>query len=290
MRILIQTLTGGLLVYLAYCCLLFLLQRHILFPRGQIGAPSPEPSSIAGLERIWLDTDFGKTEAWFLPPSTSHGAGRAPALIFAHGNAELIDFWPLEFKKITSLGIGVLLVEYPGYGRSQGAPSQKSITETFVAAYDAIVARNDVDPSRIVLLGRSLGGGAVCALAEKRPAAALILLSAFTSVRSLALNFLFPGFLVLDTFDNLSMVKSYPGPVLVVHGRNDNLIPYKHGTALCRAARQCRMLTYDCGHNDCPPSWDIFCKDVESFLLAAGIMHKSPQQAVAQTKIPLSGH
>jgi hypothetical protein len=141
-----------------------------------------------------------------------------------------------------------------------------------VAAYDALVARKDVDPSRIVLFGRSLGGGAVCALAAKRPSAALILLSTFTSVQSLASHFLVPGFLVLDPFDNLALVGSYSGPVLVVHGSNDNLIPYDHGTALYRAAQRGKMLTYDCRHNDCPPSWDAFWQDVESFLLGAGII------------------
>lgn len=283
MRILVQILAGSLFLYLAYCCLLFLLQRQILFPRSQIKAPSALARNISGLEKIWLDTNYGKVEAWFLPPAPDHGAVCAPAVIFAHGNAELIDFWPEELNRFTPLGIGVLLVEYPGYGRSQGSPSQKSITETFVAAYDALVARKDVDPSRIVLFGRSIGGGAVCALAAKRPSAALILLSTFTSVQSLASHFLVPGFLVLDPFDNLALVGSYSGPVLVVHGSNDNLIPYDHGTALYRAAQRGKMLTYDCRHNDCPPSWDAFWQDVESFLLGAGII-SAPKSDLQRTR------
>jgi len=102
----------------------------------------------------------------------------------AHGNGELIDFWPNELNRFTNLGIGVLLVEYPGYGRSTGPQSQSSITEAFVTAYDTLCARADVEASKIILVGRSLGGGAVCALAAKRPAAALILMSTFTSARS----------------------------------------------------------------------------------------------------------
>jgi pimeloyl-ACP methyl ester carboxylesterase len=273
-RTVIQIASVVLLLYLVYCCLLFLFQRYILFPRGQIEAPSGMAKSISGLEKIWLDTSYGKVEAWFLPPAPQHGMEPVPAIIFAHGNAELIDFWPEEFRKLTPLGIGVLLVEYPGYGRSEGSPSQRNITEAFVAAYDALVARKDVDPSRIVLFGRSLGGGAVCALAAERPSAALILLSTFTSVQSCASSFFVPGFLVLDRFDNLAVVGSYPGPVLVIHGRNDSLIPYKHGAALHRATRRGEMLTYDCGHNDCPPSWDTFWRDVELFLLDAGIIDK----------------
>ena len=74
----------------------------------------------------------------------------------------------------------------PGYGRSAGSPSEKSITEAFLAAYDAITTRDDVDPSQVILFGRSLGGGAVCALSKYRPIKALILMSTFTSVRSMA--------------------------------------------------------------------------------------------------------
>lgn len=271
-HVLVQITSGVLILYVAYCSLLFLFQRQILFPRNQLGVPSGMGKNIAGLEKMWLHTSYGKVEAWFLPPPPDRGAESAPAVIFAHGNAELIDFWPEEFSNFTPLGIGVLLVEYPGYGRSDGTPSQRSTIEAFVAAYDALLARKDVDPSRIVLFGRSLGGGAVCALATERPSAALVLLSTFTSVRSLASKFLVPGFLVRDRFDNLAVVSSYSGPVLVIHGRNDSLIPYKHGVALYRAARHGEMLTYDCRHNDCPPSWDTFWRDMQTFLHHAGII------------------
>ena len=271
-HIVVRIALGVFLLYVAYCCLLFLFQRQILFPRYQIEVPSGLTKKFSGLEEIWLDTSFGRIEAWLLGPAQDHGSQPAPAVIFAHGNAELIDFWPEELNRFTSLGMSVLLVEYPGYGRSEGSPSQRSITETFIAAYDALVARKDVDSSRIVLFGRSLGGGAVCALAEKRPSAALILLSTFTSVQSCASNFLVPGFLILDEFDNLAVIGSYRGPVLVVHGRNDDLIPYEHGVALCQEAQRGEMLTYDCRHNDCPPNWETFWRDMKSFLIQAEII------------------
>jgi fermentation-respiration switch protein FrsA (DUF1100 family) len=276
MNVVVQIILGALLLYAAYCCLLFLFQRQVLFPRHHIGAPLGIAKGISGLERIWLNTRGGKVEAWFLPTTTDREGQPAPAVIFAHGNAELIDFWPHEFSPVTALGIGVLLVEYPGYGRSEGSPTQKNITEAFVAAYDALVARKDVDPSRIILLGRSLGGGAVCALAAKRSSAALVLLSTFTSLRDCASQFLVPGFFVRDPFDNLAVVRSYAGPVLVMHGKNDNLIPYRHGVSLFRAAKHGKMLTYDCRHNDCPPSWHTFWNDVGSFLKEAGIIRPFP--------------
>jgi len=275
-NVIVQIILGALLLYVAYCCLLFLFQRQVLFPRHHIGTPLGVAKGISGLEMIWLPTNSGKVEAWFLPATTNRGGNPAPGAICAHGNAELIDFWPHELSPLAALGIGVLLVEYPGYGRSEGTPSQKSITETFVAAYDALVARDDVDSSRIILFGRSLGGGAVCALAANRPSAALILLSTFTSVRACARSFFVPSFLVLDPFDNLAVVRSYSSPVLVIHGKHDNLIPYGHGVNLAKAAKLGKMHTYDCYHNDCPPSWHRFWKDVESFLVDGGIIIHAP--------------
>jgi len=255
-----------LLIYLAYCCVLFLMQRHILFPRHLVVTDPAAQKDIPGVERIWLNTNAGKVETWFMPAATGKGAGPAPAVIFAHGNAELIDYGIEELKVFTQLGIGVLLVEYPGYGRSEGKPSQKSITQALVAAYDILVVREDVHPSRIIFYGRSIGGGAICALAAERASAALILMSTFTSVRSYALKHLVPGFLIRDPFDNLAVVASYSGPVLIIHGRKDELIPYKHGVALYHAAKNGKLISYECGHNDCPPNWDSFWKEIESFL------------------------
>ena len=271
MNMLVKIVAWALFLYFAYCVLLFLMQRHMMFPRSFVEIPANN-QNIPGLKKIWLETSFGKVETWFLPPGSDHGSEPAPVVIFAHGNGELIDFWPHELKKFNQLGLGILLVEYPGYGRSKGSPSQKRITETFTKAYDVLVARKEVDPSKVILFGRSLGGGAVCALAAKRPSAALILMSTFISARSFASKYLAPPFLVRDPFDNLSTVEAYPGPILVVHGKYDTVIPYSHGNTLYRAAKRGSMITYDCEHNDCPVSWDIFWRDIESFLNDTGLI------------------
>jgi pimeloyl-ACP methyl ester carboxylesterase len=227
------------------------------------------------MEKLWINTSFGKTEAWFLPPESKNKSTPAPAVIFGHGNGELIDLWPDELKKFNRFGIGVFLVEYPGYGRSEGTPSQKNIREAFNNAYNVLIEREDVDPAKIILFGRSLGGGAVCLLAAERSSAALILMSTFTGTRSFAKKYLVPSFLVRDPFDNLAVVRHYSGPVLVVHGRFDEVIPYSHGIALHKAAPRAAMITYACDHNDCPPDWEIFWRDIEAFLSTSGIIETS---------------
>ena len=271
---LLKYIFWALCLYIAYCGLLFVVQRQIMFPRGMIPQPAPVSRKIPGLEIIWLETAAGRVESWLLTPLPGRSAGSIPAVIFGHGNGELIDFWPDELKGFTRLGMALLLVEYPGYGRSAGSPSQKSITETFTAAYDVLAARKDIDSSRIVLFGRSLGGGAVCALSNHRPSAAMILMSTFTSVRSFARRYLAPSFLVRDPLDNLTAVKNYQRPILIMHGRHDTVIPFSHGTALHKAARKGKLIAYEAGHNDCPPDWEAFWKDVKVFLVENGIVSR----------------
>ena len=268
----IKYILWALVLYLGYCSLLFLLQRHIIFPRYQIPRPGQTDLTIPGVEKVWLDAEGDKVEAWFIPADKISAARPQPVVIFGHGNGEIIDYWPRELEKFARLGVALMLVEYPGYGRSAGSPSEKSITQTFVAAHDWLTSRSDIDSSRIILLGRSLGGGAVCALARHRSSAALILMSTFTGTKAFAKNFLVPSFLVRDPFDNLSVVKNYTGPVLLIHGKHDTIIPYSHGKKLHAAAKHGELITYNAGHNDCPPDWKVFWEDVEGFLRRNGII------------------
>ncbi len=271
LHILLRILLGGLALYLVYGAILFFMQRRIVFARQLNGPSPPDLSDASEMERIWLDTRAGRTESWLLP--TGAEARPGPAVIFAHGNAELIDHWAGEMTAFTRLGFAVLLVEYPGYGRSGGSPTEASVTETFVAAYDMLAAREDVDTNRIVFMGRSLGGGAVCALAAERRPAALILLSAFKSINALAVEkYYVPGFFARDTFDNLTTLGAYSGPVLIAHGTRDNVIPYSHGVALRKASRRGRLITYEAGHSNCPPDWPAFWREVEGFLREGGIL------------------
>ena len=265
----VKVIAGAVAIYAAYCALIFFAQRLVLFPRHMIPTPPAPEIKTPPIERWWLETSSGKVEAWYLPPTAAEKP--APAVIFGHGNGELIDYWPNSLERFQEMGVGLLLVEYPGYGRSAGFPSQDSIAEAFLLAYDRLAARTDVDPACIVLFGRSLGGGAVCDLAMKRPAAALILMSCFESVSAFAVRYLAPAFLIRDPFDNLAAVRRYPGPVLVMHGRSDEVVPFGHGQALHAAARNGQMIVYEAGHNDCPPDWEVFWRDVGVFLKAHGI-------------------
>jgi fermentation-respiration switch protein FrsA (DUF1100 family) len=256
-------LLGGLFLYLGWAALLFFSQRQMLFPRGVIPVTAPPPQTAPGLRMLRLPMPDGDVEAWFLPPA---GGGPAPALLFTHGNAELIDHWVEAMASFSARGVGVMLVEYPGYGRSEGTPSYASIRAATLAAYDMLAARPEVDPARIVAYGRSLGGGAAAIVARERPVSALILQSAFTSTRAFARRYLLPGFLVRDRFEVLDAVRELGKPVLVIHGEQDEVIPVAHGRALAASAVGATLVIHRCAHNDCPPDWSAHVEQVLRFL------------------------
>jgi len=167
--------------------------------------------------------------------------------------------------------VAVLLVEYPGYGRSEGEPSEQSVRDALLAAHDWLTARPEIDGSRIIGYGRSLGGGAICTLIGQRPLAALVLSSTFTSLRPFAAGMLLPSFLVRDAFDNIAALRSFKGPVLVIHGDVDELIPFAHGQALAQAIPGAQLLVFRAGHNNCPPDAVAFARQLEDFLRGHGL-------------------
>jgi pimeloyl-ACP methyl ester carboxylesterase len=271
LRLLAITLAVILLLYLAYAGYFYFNQRAILFPRHFITVPSGVPT-MPGMEQMWLEMSTGQVEAWYLPPLGAETSAPAPLLILGHGNADLIDNWLSSVTGLREMGFGVLLVEYPGYGRSQGAPSYHAIRETFLLAYDTIARHPQVDPQRIVLFGHSIGGGAVSAIAAERPTSALILLASFTNIATLASDQWLPGFAALDPFDNLAVVRNYPHPLLIIHGKYDRTIPYQHGVALHAAAQHGKLITLECGHNGCIEDWDRFWRDLSPFFEEAGVL------------------
>jgi fermentation-respiration switch protein FrsA (DUF1100 family) len=244
--------------------LVYAAQRAVLFPRPP--APRQPPDITRSGAELWRVGPHRDVESFFLP---GHDADRpVPVLIATHGNGELADWWIEPYDVVRSWGVSVVLVEYPGYGRSGGRPGQDTITDVMVSVFDRVAAHPDLDAGRVVLHGRSLGGAAACALAAQRPVRAMILESTFTSVRSFARRYGLFGPLVRDPFDNLAVVRDYRGPILILHGRNDAIIPADHARALHAAARDSELELLECGHNDCPPSWER----IRTFLVDTAVL------------------
>lgn len=255
-----------ILLYGAAGCLLYTQQNSMLFPR-QYTNLRPNTRPPAGVEAIIVTGPDGeKVEGWFAPGRGCTPAAPGPAVIYCHGNAELIDDNTDYIRAYTTRGVSILLIEYPGYGRSTGTPSQGSITDAGVKFYDSLAARPEVDPARIVLHGKSLGGGVAAQLLAKRPAAAVILESTFTSVASFAGDYYMPQFLVRHPFRTDDVLKRSKAPVLLFHGRDDEIIPVAHGRALAALRPDAIYVETDGHHNDYPPDPRAYWSEIEKFL------------------------
>jgi len=237
---------AGMLVVIVY-----LAQRRLLFP----APPGPHPRLSGDVELVRLEMPFGVVESLLLLPVEA-SPRPVPLLLFAHGNGELADYWVDEFGPPRASGWAVLLLEYPGYGRSAGRPSEDAVRAVASAAYEW--ARRDprIDGRHIVAYGRSLGGAVAAGLAADRNLPGLILESAFTSVRPFAAQFYMPAFLVRDPFDTLEALSRYRGRLLVLHGSDDDIVPIAHGRTLAASVPGSSFCELACGHNDCPRSWD----------------------------------
>lgn len=272
LRVTIILLLIFVLVYGLYVGYFYTIQRHAIFPRHLIAIPQRSIADFPGWQQEWISLADAKVESWYLPPAPRPDGHQAPVIIITHGNGDLMESWAGQVALLQQQGLGVLLVEYPGYGRSTGEPSQARIAASLAAAYDRLVQRPEVDPDRIILFGFSVGGGAIGTLAAARPSAALILMSTFTSVRAMAAQFYLPGWLVRDPFDNLAVVQTYPNPLLIIHGTKDTTIPVANGVALHQAAPGSKLMLLPCGHANCIDDWDEFWLLILDFLRQRGVL------------------
>ena len=240
------------------------VQRYVTFPSPPAGAANPAALEAAGGRVIWLDVAGKRVEAWLLP---GHGLAHRALIIYAHGNGELIDMRAGEFDAARTAGYDVLQVEYPGYGRSQGSPSEESLTASLVAAYDWARSSGQYDGSHIAGHGRSLGGGAIAQLAARRPLAALVLESTFANFEDFVMAYGVPRKMLLTHFDTAAVLRTYPGPVLLLHGTADRVFSFGNARTLAATARHATLHLENCGHNDCPSQWEL----VLSFLTKNGV-------------------
>lgn len=271
-RLLKRAMTYLLVIYLSWLVIGCSIQRSLLFPSSLAGGAGTG-AAPRGVEVMHIDIDPGRIEAWFIPGDGVSADSPGPLVIFAHGNAELIDHWPDGLRGYTQRGISVLLPEYRSYGRSDGDPSQHNLTQDFIAAYDLITQRSDVDPSRVILHGRSIGGAVVAQLASHRTSAAMILQSSPSSIKRMAARFLVPSFLVSDPFDSVKVIRAYQPPVLIMHGIADKTIPPSHAPRLANASKNpaTKLIYYPVDHNTLPPD-NPYWYDIEQFLKDAGVL------------------
>lgn len=229
-----------------------IFENRMIFPapRYPHGFVSPETYGLQA-EEVWLAASDGvRLNAWFFPRS-----GSSKVLLLFHGNAENIGTGLGRTKVLFTLGLNIFAVDYRGYGRSEGSPDEAGVYRDAEAAYRYLTEQRGFRPKDIIIHGVSLGGAVAIDLASRVECGGLIAESTFTTARDMARRaFWIPLFAYVpkSQFKSISKIARVRSPVLVIHGRRDELIPFSMGEALYGAAHGPKTLAPldSAGHND----------------------------------------
>ena len=258
-------------IYAVLLLTVYLNQSSLLYLPGM---PSREltasPRDIGLIhEDVRLLTDDGvDLHGWYIPTERARGT-----LLFFHGNAGNISHRLESLQMFHQLGLNVLIFDYRGYGQSQGQPGERGTQLDALAAWHHLVDIRGESPDRIVLFGRSLGGALAAWLAARVQPGALILESAFISVPELAaeLYWWLPARLLSRLqYNTRNYLAEVHCPVQVIHSREDEIIPYRHGQSLYEAAHPPRTFLELRGDHNTGfiVSGDNYMRGLETFLTA----------------------
>lgn len=235
-----------LLLGLAAACILSLivllfLENRLIFLPARHAESWREPGDPR-IEDVWLEIGSGtRIHAWWAPLDNPRWY-----LLYAHGNAGNLSHRQTGVRRLQqTLHASVLIFDYPGYGRSEGTPSEAGCYQAARASYHWLRQAKQVPGAGIILYGVSLGAAAALELAVSEDHAALVLLSPFLSIPDMAQQ-MFPIFparwLCRNRFDNASRIKNYHGPLFIAHGTEDEAIPFAHGKKLYELAPSANKL------------------------------------------------
>jgi len=244
----------ALLGLLLFALLLWWLQpRLIFFPSERLWA-TPADWGLE-YEEVELTTkDEVTVHGWLVTPPKPR-ATPPRTLLFFHGNASNLSHRGDSIRIFTELGLEVLIIDYRGYGRSEGSPSEQGLYRDATAAWEWLTQVRGTPPEEIVLFGRSLGGAVAAWLAARTTPAAVIIESSFDRIRSLAevhyplLSRAIPLRVAFPAVDDIATVHS---PLLVLHSPDDEVVPARLGRRLYEAAPGPKHFVELRGdHNEC---------------------------------------
>lgn len=233
MRILISIVVILLLIIFVLYLLKLYERRNVYFPTKTIFA-TPKDIGL-DYEDLYINTEDGVTiNAWYIRASP-----RTITILFCHGNGGNLSHRLDIIRTFIDQGYNVLIFDYRGYGRSEGKPTEKGTYLDALAAYNYLKEREDIVEERICIFGRSLGGNIAIALAAGLDKGVLISESGFTSVMDMAKHVYgvrIPSVFLSHRYDALSTIKKVEIPKLIMHGKNDRLIPFELALKLFDAA------------------------------------------------------
>lgn len=263
-------LSSLVFIVAAFCIgvlsLLYVFQEKMIFFPGKRIVDTPETIGLQ-YEDVYLVTDDEtKIHGWYVP----HPGAKA-TLLFFHGNAGNISHRLDSVSIFHGLGLSVFIIDYRGYGRSGGRPTEQGTYKDAQAAWNYLIDERRLRPDEIIVFGRSLGGGVAAGLAARVSPAAVILESTFTSVKELGKHY-YP-YLPVSRIARVRYpvdedISSFNCPVLVIHSEQDDVVPFSHGQRLFASAREPKMFLPISGDHNTGflLSGDVYVEGMKRFL------------------------
>lgn len=249
----LRMVLGLLIAYTLIAILAWRFQERLAFPAPRRTLPEPAARGLRG-ERVTVTASDGvRLHGWYLPPAPAGATVLAPGLLWFYGNMETVAALAPIIAEVKPPRFGLLIIDYRGYGESEGEPTEAGIYRDAEAAWTHLVARPEIDSARIALYGRSLGGVAALFLAARHEVAAVVLDSPFSTARAMAREhyWFLPQFLIRLSLDNLGRARQLRAPLLVIHGTRDRVAPIAMGRAVATAGNAERFIAIEgAGHND----------------------------------------
>lgn len=234
----------AVLVYVAIYVVANMTVYHATkFPRGDW-----DIQRDLGASDVWLQTDDSKRlHGWWIPADQAE-----VVTLYLHGNGGNVTHRSGHIRELTAAGSSVLIIDYRGYGKSEGRPSEKGLYADAAAGYQHLVD-SGYSPSKIIVHGESLGTALAVDLASQYPCAGVVLEAPFTSIGDMASRVVpLVGRLFVWGFDSLSKIRGLRAPTLILHGTADEVIPFEMGRTLFETANDPKWLWAidGAGHND----------------------------------------
>lgn len=255
----------ALVTYLVVVIIMLFVENMLVYPRETAADHWEEPPDPAILDVHFTTANGVAIHGWYLEQP-----GSEEVLVICHGNGGNISYrGPTLLRFRQHLGCSALIFDYPGYGKSEGKPSESGCYDSAEAALKWLANVKKTPSERVILYGESLGGGVAVEMAKRHPLRALVLLKTFTSLPAVGqrqYRWLPVSLLMRNRFDNLSKMGGIHCPVFISSATKDEIIPFDMGKELYAAANEPKLFfpLIDEGHNDRVP--DQFMTALRQFV------------------------
>lgn len=245
----ISALTIAVSVYVLLSIIIYLFQGRFVYFPGKDLILTPAAIQL-NYEDVIIETSHSnKIHGWYLPHPQPRGQ-----VLFLHGNGGNISHRLDTLNIFHELALSILIIDYQGYGQSEGSPTEQSTYDDARAALNYLLIKQKDNGGPLIYFGRSLGGAVASWLAEQHPPGVLILESTFTSVMDIGRHY-YPylpvNLLTRYRYDTIERIKRIHCPVLIVHSPDDEIISYRYGEQLYESANEPKsFLKIRGGHND----------------------------------------